>query len=179
MDPFVNTKLKFLLIAGILVTSGCTNIESNVPEILSEPSTLSGYDQCMSYLPVFQETFSAAEPPYTGLNLFRVKAANIDKMVTNIARQITVTEALNGQHYGTSARDYGDYYEFAMTFHYDKDFIGWFNTEYEELLIEGNASFMEMCSLVDSYNWYLITDTSKPAPVARDSLDLQVSHGTK
>ncbi|MEP1473058.1 MAG: hypothetical protein ABJK25_18925 [Halieaceae bacterium] len=130
-----------------------------------------------AYAEIFEKTFARATPPYTGINIMKVRNENMEKLLENLRVQGEYCVKLGMTLAGLTVREYDSYNTVLWSWHYPKSFTGFEDPRYAEdnrLISEKLAP--EWFSLIEDYDWYLIEEEAKDFPNDRGSLFRQIPH---
>ncbi|MBI2878018.1 MAG: hypothetical protein HYY20_14165 [Candidatus Tectomicrobia bacterium] len=110
---------------------------------------------------VFAEEFSNAPTPYLGINIFDVPTQHWEAVLQNVRQQVEIVNQVGGKSHLWSVRDHGPRKRVLWVNRYPSSLkeLRNFMTEF----VEG-PMWKEFCSLIDSYQWFLVTEQPSTEP---------------
>lgn len=117
--------------------------------------------EARSWGPIFADEFTNAQAPYLGINIFTVSIQNWEAVCRNVRQQVELVNQLGGKSHLWSVRDHGLQKKVLWINRYPQKIKDLFAVIGD--FVNG-AIWKEFFELVDSYNWFIVTEQPKAEP---------------
>ena len=110
---------------------------------------------------IFAEEFTTAPAPYFGVNIFDVPVQHWEAVLSNVRQQLDLAKTLGGESYLWAVRDHGQHKRVLWINRYPQSL-----KDHRSFIAEFSTSqlWLEFCSLIDSYQWFLVTQQPSVEP---------------